>query len=160
MFLQVNNNTVLMAIDTQVSVNISPPHTFILCVFYNTKYTRILLPVVHTQPPANSHLACIDNHFLYVHTPSCHKLYKHAASYCLVNIVHTQPPAQAAISLRMVIDIDKVVETAIAYLLSRIVIRAMDVDSPQQFAMVNNYIAFSIVIMIYSGCGGCCRHTD
>ncbi len=80
---------------------------------------------------------------MYTHPPA-HELYKHAASYCLINIVHTQPPAQAAISLRMVIDSDKVVETAIAYLLSKIVIRAMDVDSPQQFAMVNNCIAFSI----------------
>ena len=48
-----------------------------------------------------------------------------------------QPPAQAALSLRMVIKNTQVVETAIAYLLSRIVIRAMDVDSPQQFAMVD-----------------------
>ncbi len=92
---------------------------------------------------------------LYIH-------YMHAASFsCIVySYTHMQPPAQAAMSLRMVIESAQVVETAIAYLLSRIVIRAMDVSSPQQFARVNVLYFTPPMIMIYLGCGGYCRHTN
>ncbi len=110
---------------------ISPPFNYTIAGYWNNSWPFFsnIFWLLFSFPPLYFKIL-YDTLFM-------HCLYTCTHSLLLTLYTRMQPPAQAALSLKLVIKNTQVVETAIAYLLSRIVIRAMDVDSPQQFAMVD-----------------------